>query len=120
VVVPARPAELQPLPLSQAQRDLFYNDGTLLGYVFHLFARSLEDLKYDIKEHPYFTDYVSGVLWINDDENNQIGVLPYGGDELAMLKKRFPPRPLAGIGPAFCWQRPQQVAQIGGHRSRRH
>jgi hypothetical protein len=106
------PAELQPLPLSGAERDAFCGR-TLLAYVFHWFARSLESRKFDIKEHPYFADYVSGVLWENDRPDNELGTLPnYGETQLAELKRRYPPRRLAGLGPAFCWYPLKQHADV--------
>ena len=75
------------------------------------YARSLEGRDYDLKEHPPFAGYVSGVLWEAERVDGDIGTLPHYPDQLVELKKRFPPRMLAGIGPGFCWEPPKLHAQ---------
>jgi hypothetical protein len=83
----------------------------LIGYVFHLFARSLDVRNYDIKEHPYFADYVSGVLWEAALPDSELGTLPKA-HQLPELKRRFPPRRLAGLGPGFYWYPPKEHADV--------
>lgn len=75
------PADAQPLPVSYSEREE--------------------------NEHPYFADYVSGVLW--EAERGDIGTLPYP-NELADLKMRFPPHPLKGLRAGFCWEPPCTIA----------
>jgi hypothetical protein len=110
------PDDAQPLPLPTSS-DV---RTTLLLYIVSLYARSLDGRNYDVKEHPSFADYVSGVLWEaelpwSERADGDIGRLPgrlgnYPG-ELPELKKRFPPRRLAGMGPGFCWSPPKKQAR---------
>jgi hypothetical protein len=99
------PADAQPLPLWNDERR-----PGLLDYIVRLYARSLAFRDYDINEHPSFADYASGVLW--EDENVEGGgSLPLYPAELPQLKKRFPPRELAGMESGFCWCPPKRKKQ---------
>jgi hypothetical protein len=79
-------------------------DRFVLDYIVRYYARSVEDR--DPEEHPSFADYTSGVLWEAERGN---GMIP-GGDQLDELKKRFPPRKLAGMV-GFCWLPPKEYAE---------
>ena len=86
------------------------SDPGCLAYIVALYARSLEDRKYDVKEHPPFADYVSGVLW--EAEQFRWGQrFPIYPDELPKLKKRFPPRELKGMESGLCWLPPKRKKQ---------
>jgi hypothetical protein len=89
------PPDLQPLPLGYDQREAL-KDGSA-RHILAWFARSLASLKYDFDTHPSFQSYASGVM-----------ASPYlGSDEIRNnqeLLKRFPPRPLAGLGPGLHWE----------------
>ena len=98
------PAAAQPLPLWCDERKA----PGLLAYIARLYARSLADRNYDVREHPPFADYVSGVLWEAERVDGIIGTLPIYPTELPELKKRFPPRELPGMGPGFCWLSPEE------------
>ena len=101
------PPDVQPLPLTQDDRDdLKRGDRGLLFYIVALCRTSLDSPDFDLEEHPPFSDYVSGVLWEAERVDSDIGGLPNYPDELPELKKRFPPRPLKGLGPGFCWEPP--------------
>jgi hypothetical protein len=93
------PADAQPLPLWCDERKA----PGLLAYIARLYARSLADRNYDVREHPPFADYISGVLWEAERVDGIIGTLPIYPTELPKLTKRFPPRELTGMGPGFCW-----------------
>ncbi len=109
------PADAPPLPLSYIEREDLKRGGKycgLLGVIVAWFARSLADREYDVKEHPSFADYASGVLWEAE--------LPVGGhitlppdylDEVRELKKRFPPRMLKGMSPGLHWKPPKEHAE---------
>ena len=56
------PPDATPLPINWYDREDWKRTGRLLDYIIALYARSLDD-RYDVKEHPTFADYVSGVLW---------------------------------------------------------
>ena len=100
------PADVQPLPLWCDETNIRCRPG-LLPYIVWWYARSLSDGNYDVNKHPAFADYVSGVLW--EDENVEGGgKLPGRPDEVAELKKRFPPRELAGMDTGFAWSPPKR------------
>lgn len=114
------PPDAPPLPLGYDERERLKGGRGLLAYILALFARSLEGRHYNVKEHPPLADYVSGVLWEAERVDSKIGRLPNYPDELAELKKRYPPAMLAGIGPPFCWLPPELHAQSMArwHRSK--
>ncbi len=105
------PADAQPLPLWCDEGKRLKRGCALLRYIVRLYARSLDGRNYDVKEHPTFADYVSGVLWEAERVDGDIGKLPDCPDELPALKKRFPPRELAGMGPGFGWLPPKLYAK---------
>jgi hypothetical protein len=103
------PPDAQPLrPVLYGERKEHKKERFVLDYIVRLYARSLEDC--DPDEHPSFADYASGVLWEAERVDGDIGVIP-GGDQREELKKRFPPRELAGMGPGFCWLTPKEYAE---------
>jgi hypothetical protein len=110
------PADAQPLPLWCDEGANHEEDGWLLRYIVGLYARSLGGQSYDVRKHPTFADYVSGVLW--EAGRGDGGVLPNCPDELPKLKKRFPPRRLPGMGPGFCWLTPKEYAEDRRYRRR--
>jgi hypothetical protein len=62
--------------------------------------------KYDLEQHPSFSDYVRGLLW--DHESNVPGTqLPHDPDKIAELKRRFPPKRLEGLL-CFGWCSPKR------------
>jgi hypothetical protein len=105
------PPDAQPLPLSYNAREDLKGRG-LLRHIVKWYARSLEGREYDVKEHPSFADYASGVLWEAELPVGGLVSLPnYPPDELRELKKRFPPRMLKGMGPGLCWLPPKLHAE---------
>jgi hypothetical protein len=95
------PPDLQPLPLGYTERERLKHGGA--DHILAWYARSLDGLYYDISVHPSFYDYACGLMasefapgFIKDDET---------------LKKRFPPRDLAGLGPGFEWETPKVHAE---------
>jgi hypothetical protein len=113
------PADAQPLPLWCDNSKALGREGALLRYIVRLYERSLGGENYDMEKHPPFADYVSGVLWEAERVDGDIGTLPNNPDELPRLKKRFPPRELAGMGPGFHWSPPKLYAETmpSHHRS---
>jgi hypothetical protein len=100
------PADAPPLPVNVHEYEYFrWSTGRALDYVVAIYARSLEP-KYDVKQHPYFADYVSGVLW--DHENVAVrSRLPLDEGQIEELKKRFPPQKLEGLS-FFHWDPPKR------------
>jgi len=94
------PADIQPLPLGYAEREALKGGGA--AHILAWYARSLAGRKYDVLEHPSFDDYACGVT-----------ASEYAPDFIKKehLLKRFPPRPLDGLGPGLCWQPPKEHAR---------
>jgi hypothetical protein len=92
------PPDAQPLPLGYNERERLKHGG--VDHIVAWFARSLDCRNYDVLAHPAFEDYARGVMasefapeFVTEDEE---------------LKKRFPPRPLDGMGPGLCWLPPME------------
>jgi hypothetical protein len=89
------PADVQPLPLSDGEREDLKRGGIL--HILAWYARSLEARDYNVQQHPSFEDYARGVMasapgFICNDER---------------LRKRFPPRPLEWLNNAMVWEPPR-------------
>jgi hypothetical protein len=107
------PADAQPLPLWCDAGKAPERERALLLYIVRLYARSLQGREYDVKEHPPFADYVSGVLWEAQRVDGDIGTIPTDDRvQLQKLKERFPPRELTGMGLGFRWLSPKLYAEI--------
>jgi hypothetical protein len=89
------PMDAPPLPLSGFEQDeLRYHDP--LGHLVTDFARSLEANGWEINGHPSFEEFARGVL-----------ASKYAPDftrKNEALCKRYPPKPLPGIGPGQVWR----------------
>ena len=92
------PADLQPLPLSHAERESLKGGGA--PHILAWYARSLVSRNYDVMEHPAFEDYARGVM-AYDFTSRDI-------KEDSELQRRFPPQELPGMGPGLYWQPPKQ------------
>jgi hypothetical protein len=103
------PPDVQPLPLSSADiADLKYR--APLSHIVSCFAYSLRSLDWDINRHPNFDDFARGVIASGYAcrlamENN----MKFGDDEV--LRRRYPPRRLAGLGPWLVWELPAVYAR---------
>jgi hypothetical protein len=91
------PPDAPLLPLSQGDREDLKRGRGGLAILVSLYARSLESRKYDLEEHPTFFDYACGVM--ASEHNGYPGL-----KEDQELRKRFPPRHLAGLGPGLYWK----------------
>lgn len=90
------PPDAPPLPISYDERE-----DLKVGALKHLtawFSRSLEVLDWKFREHPSFDDYACGVM--ASDET------PYFITNNEELRRRFPPRPLSGLGSGLYWKPP--------------
>ena len=90
------PPDAPPLPLGYDEREALKHGG--VDHIFAWYTSSLACLDYAVTEHPSFDDYACGVMaseyapdFIKKDEE---------------LQRRFPPRPLTGLGPALIWESP--------------
>jgi hypothetical protein len=93
---------LQPLPLGYAERE-HLKDGSA-AHIVALYARSLASLKYDVLKHPSFHDYACGTIASQYQGMDSMKKNPE-------LLRRFPPRPLAGLGPGLQWEPPKQACE---------
>ena len=92
--------ELGLLPLSYNEREDLKHGG--VPHILAWFARSLEARYYDYLEHPPFDDYACGVM-ASEHAPDFI--------KKEQLLKRFPPRPLDGLGPGLYWEPPEEHAR---------
>jgi hypothetical protein len=100
------PPDAPPLPLYDFDS---YRGARGLKGVVGFYARSLSRQgygrqSYDVRNHPSFYDFACGLMAINT------GLWGIEKDE--NLKKRFPPRPLAGMTPGAYWAPPKEYEQI--------
>ena len=89
------------LPLSYEEMEDYRNAGGLKALV-GFYARSLSRegygrRSYDVGNHPSFHDFACGLMAMAEES----GLWGLEGD--AALKRRFPPRPLAGMTPGAYW-----------------
>jgi len=94
------PPDIQPLPLCYGEREALKGGGG--PHILAWYARSLESRKYDVLEHPLFDDYARGVM-----------ASEHAPDFIKKehLLKRFPPRPVDGLGPGLYWEPPEEHAR---------
>jgi hypothetical protein len=101
------PLGAPPLPLSSNDVEDYRAARGLTGIV-GFFARSLRRegygrRRYDVCNHPSFNDFACGLMAID---------LGIWGSETEDLKRRFPPRPLAGMTPGAYWAPPEEYERI--------
>ena len=93
---------MPPLPVSYNEREEYKGRGGVHSIV-SVYARSLVAQNYDVGRHPSFERYACGVLasplapgFVTQDEE---------------LRRRFPPRPLDGLGSGLYWDPPKSPGQ---------
>jgi hypothetical protein len=97
------PVGAPPLPLSDNEIEDYRNARGLKGVV-GFYARSPYRLDYDVQTHPSFEDFCCGLMAVNT------GLWRIENDP--QLRKRFPPRPLAGMTPSAYWAPPKEYEEI--------
>jgi len=100
------PRDAPPLPLSHNDVEN-YRNARGLAAVVGFYGRSLSRggygrQSYDVSNHPTFHDFACGLMAIAEES----GLWGLEGD--AALKRRFPPRPLAGMTPGAYWAPPKE------------
>ena len=98
------PADAPRLPLEHWECERVRWSGRPLDYLTGQYAKCVVAL-YNVKEHLSFDDYARGVLW--EHENVLGSALPFTPEQLAEMKRRFPPRKLEGLK-CFCWRPPRR------------
>ena len=104
------PPDAPPLPLSDLEVEE-YRGARGLACVVGFFARSLSRegygrQRYELCKHPSFDDFARGLMAIAVARGLK------GLEQDAQLKKRFPPRPLAGMTPGAYWAPPREYAEF--------
>jgi hypothetical protein len=77
--------------------------GQGLLHLFAYYAQSIAGRGWVVGGHPHFDEYARGML-----------TSPFAPDFFKLneeLTKRFPPRPVAGLGPGCMWLPPQEHAE---------
>lgn len=97
------PPDAPPLPLTLGEIDDYRSAGGLASIV-GFYARSLDANEHDICRHPSFEDFARGLMASNS------GLWGIEKDE--KMRKRFPPRPLNGMGPGLYWEAPRERKRI--------
>jgi hypothetical protein len=103
------PSNAPPLPIGYDEREHTKRQGPLAKLV-GLYARSLENRKYDMAEHPPFDEYARGVMASDHNGHSEL-------KEDVQLKKLFPPCELSGLGPGLYWE-PAKASRRERSRSR--
>jgi hypothetical protein len=98
------PADAPRLPLEYWECERVRWSGRPLDYLTGQYAKCVVAL-YKVKSHPSFDDYARGVLWEHD--NVPGSAIPFQPEQLAEMKRRFPPRKLEGLQ-CFCWRPPRR------------
>ena len=93
------PSDAPPLPLGYNEREDLKVGG--LKHIVAWYACSLACRDYAFEKHPPFNDYARGVM-----ASDYISYPAARIQEDAELQRRFPPRPLTGLGPALVWEPP--------------
>jgi hypothetical protein len=99
------PADAPRLPLEHWECERVRWSGSRpLDYFTAQYAKCKVAL-YNVKTHLSFDDYARGLLWDND--NVPGSTLPFTPEQLAEMRRRFPPRKLEGLK-TFCWLPPRR------------
>jgi hypothetical protein len=96
------PKDMQPLPISDEEiEDLKYawdSKHPARSFILSCFGDSLRANDHNFKSHPSLEAFARGLMasehtpdFVKNDE---------------ALRKQYPPRPLAGLGPALIWEPP--------------
>ena len=97
------PADAPRLPLEHWECEQVRWSGRPLDYLTAQYAKCMVAL-YNVKARPSFDDYARGVLWAHD--NVPGSALPFTPEQLAEVKRRYPPRKLEGLD-CFSWRPPR-------------
>jgi hypothetical protein len=95
------PPDAPLLPLSHDDMEDYRRARGLKGLV-GFYSRSLAIQDYDVLKHPTFDDFCCGLMAIDTGA--------WGIEKDAQLRKRFPPRQLAGMTSGAYWARAKPMA----------
>jgi hypothetical protein len=100
------PPDAPRMPTDDYERNRAMHAGGLLGFITAQFIWSIESQD-DLRVHPSFADFVSGMLWQHDNNVDGCSLPYFPPEQFAELKRRFPPRKLEGLI-GFDWRLPRR------------
>ena len=103
------PPDAPLMPTEGYQRNRAKHLSGLLGFITAQFIWSIESQD-DLRVHPSFADFASGMLWQHDNDVGGYSLGCFPSDQIAELKRRFPPRKLEGLI-GFDWCLPRRQGQ---------
>ena len=103
------PPDAPLMPTDERDRGRAKYAAGLLGFIAAQFVWSLEN-QHDLTVHPSFADFASGMLWQHDNNVECCSLAHFPLEQLAELKRRFPPRKLEGLM-RFSWLPPRRGNQ---------
>ena len=96
------PSDAPTLPLSHNDTEDYRRARGLKGLV-GFYSRSLAIKGHDVLKHPTFDDFCCGLMAIDTGA--------WGIEKDENLKRRFPPRPFAGMTPGAYWAPPKEYEE---------
>ena len=103
------PPDAPLMPADEWERDRAKHLNGPLGFVTAHFIWSME-MQDDLRQHPSFADFASGMLWQHDNNVKGYSLRCFPSEQLAEMKRRYPPRKLEGLD-SFRWHPPQRQKQ---------
>jgi hypothetical protein len=95
-----KPPDAPVLPIGYDERERLKKGMGSLAHMVAWYARSLAGRHYNFLEHPSFDEYACGVM-------ASVEYAPYFIRNDEEMRRRFPPRPLKGLGPGLWWEPPK-------------
>jgi hypothetical protein len=96
------PPDAPLVPIDEWDRNRAKHSSGLLGFITAHFMWSMESQD-DLRVHPSFADFASGMLWQHDNGVEGYSLSYFPSEQIAELKRRFPPRKLEGLT-GFWWR----------------
>ena len=103
------PSDAPLMPADEWDRDRAKHLNGPLGFITAHFIWSME-MQDDLRQHPSFADFASGMLWQHDNNVEGYSLRYFPSEQLAEMKRRYPPRKLEGLN-SFRWRAPQRQKQ---------
>jgi hypothetical protein len=97
------PPDAPLIPTDDYERNRAKYAAGLLGFITAQYIWSLENQR-DLAVHPPFADFASRLLWQHENVGG-CTELPFTPQQLAEMKRRYPPRKLEGLE-GFDWHAP--------------
>ena len=111
------PSDAPLVPMDEWDRDRAKHLSGLLGFITTQFMWSVESQD-DLRVHPSFADFASGILWQHENKVEGYSLSYFPSDQIAELKRRFPPRKLEGLT-GFDWCPPRRQKTPKGNSASR-